>query len=164
MVVLAYGAFNLWHVWSTGRSDQARPVDAIVVGGAGRRRRDRRWASRAGRLAVVDYKTGKPPSQDDVLRGEAVQLSSYALLLETPVEQLDYVELAKDNVKPTTCAQGEDLQPLLQQIEQRLTVIDRALQDGVPLPAWGDDKVCGYCEFSGLCRRDTWLQDNDKHD
>jgi ATP-dependent helicase/nuclease subunit B len=118
----------------------------------------------AGRLAVVDYKTGKPPSQDDVLRGEAVQLSSYALLLETPVEQLDYVELAKDNVKPTTCAQGEDLQPLLQQIEQRLTVIDRALQDGVPLPAWGDDKVCGYCEFSGLCRRDTWLQDNDKHD
>jgi uncharacterized SAM-binding protein YcdF (DUF218 family) len=34
VVVLAYGAFNLWHVWSTGRSDQARPVDAIVVMGA----------------------------------------------------------------------------------------------------------------------------------
>jgi ATP-dependent helicase/nuclease subunit B len=117
-----------------------------------------------GRLAVVDYKTGKPPSKDEVLHGEAVQLSSYALLLDTPVEQLDYLELGKDGVKPTTCAQGKDLQPLLQRVEQRLTVMDRALQQAAPLPAWGDDKVCGYCEFSGLCRRDTWPQEEDNHD
>ena len=31
---LAYGLFSYWQVWSTGRSDEARPVDAIVVMGA----------------------------------------------------------------------------------------------------------------------------------
>jgi uncharacterized SAM-binding protein YcdF (DUF218 family) len=36
VVVVAggYYAFNVWQVWSTGRSDQARPVDALVVMGA----------------------------------------------------------------------------------------------------------------------------------
>ena len=29
-----YYAFSLWQVWSTGRADEARPVDAIVVMGA----------------------------------------------------------------------------------------------------------------------------------
>jgi uncharacterized SAM-binding protein YcdF (DUF218 family) len=32
--VVAYGLFSYWQVWSVGRSDQARPVDAIVVLGA----------------------------------------------------------------------------------------------------------------------------------
>jgi uncharacterized SAM-binding protein YcdF (DUF218 family) len=32
--MVAYGLFSYWQVWSTGRSDQARPVDAIVVMGA----------------------------------------------------------------------------------------------------------------------------------
>ena len=114
---------------------------------------------RDGRLAVVDYKTGRPPSRDDVLQGEAVQLSSYALLLDDPVEQLDYVELGRDGVTPVTCAGGDELPPLLQQIEQRLARLDAELQNAAPLPAWGDDKVCGYCEFSALCRRDSWPQD-----
>ena len=33
-VLVVYYAFTLWHVWSVGRSDQARDVDAIVVMGA----------------------------------------------------------------------------------------------------------------------------------
>ena len=33
-VGLVYLAFSFWQVWSTGRSDEARPVDAIVVMGA----------------------------------------------------------------------------------------------------------------------------------
>ena len=33
-VLAFYGLISLWQVWSTGRSDQARPVDAIVVLGA----------------------------------------------------------------------------------------------------------------------------------
>jgi hypothetical protein len=35
--------------------------------------------------------------------------------------------------------------------------LDRALQQQAALPAWGDATVCGYCEFSGLCRREMWL-------
>ncbi|MEO1057810.1 MAG: YdcF family protein, partial [Actinomycetota bacterium] len=31
---VAYYAFSLWQVWSTGRADEARPVDAVVVMGA----------------------------------------------------------------------------------------------------------------------------------
>jgi uncharacterized SAM-binding protein YcdF (DUF218 family) len=33
-LVVLYSFVSLWQVWSTGRSDQARPVDAIVVLGA----------------------------------------------------------------------------------------------------------------------------------
>jgi len=33
-LVLFYSLLSFWQVWSTGRSDQARPVDAIVVLGA----------------------------------------------------------------------------------------------------------------------------------
>jgi uncharacterized SAM-binding protein YcdF (DUF218 family) len=33
-VLVAYALFSFWNVWSTGRSDQARAVDAIVVMGA----------------------------------------------------------------------------------------------------------------------------------
>ncbi len=34
VVALGYYGFTLWQGWSTGRSDEARPVDAIVVMGA----------------------------------------------------------------------------------------------------------------------------------
>jgi vancomycin permeability regulator SanA len=34
LIVLTYGAVSLWQVWTTGRGDQARNVDAIVVMGA----------------------------------------------------------------------------------------------------------------------------------
>lgn len=34
LLFVGYYLVNLWHVWATGRSDQARPVDAIVVLGA----------------------------------------------------------------------------------------------------------------------------------
>ncbi len=34
LALLAYGLFSYWQVWSTGRSDEAQPVDAIVVLGA----------------------------------------------------------------------------------------------------------------------------------
>lgn len=33
-IAVAYLGFSYWQVWSTGRSDDARPVDAIVVMGA----------------------------------------------------------------------------------------------------------------------------------
>lgn len=34
VLLVAYGLFSFWQVWSTGRSDETRPVDAIVVLGA----------------------------------------------------------------------------------------------------------------------------------
>lgn len=119
----------------------------------------------ASGLAVIDYKTGNPPGRDDVLHGEAVQLPSYALLLDADVEQLEYLQIGNAGVTADVCAQGEDLQTLLQRVAERIAVIDQALQSQAELPAWGDDKVCAYCEFSGLCRRDIWQQhDEAGHD
>jgi ATP-dependent helicase/nuclease subunit B len=116
----------------------------------------------SGSTAIVDYKTGKPPGSDDVLSGEAVQLPSYALLLDEPVTRIDYLEFSKDKAKQHSCAEGERLQQLLHDVGQRLTQLDAALQESAALPAWGDPKVCGYCEFTGICRRDMWVHgDND---
>lgn len=113
----------------------------------------------AGAVAIVDYKTGPPATPDEVLQGEAVQLPSYALLLDLPVEQLEYLHIGNAGVRAVRCAEGTDLQALLGQVSQRLSVLGRALVEQAPLPAWGDAKVCGYCEFSGLCRRDNWYAD-----
>jgi ATP-dependent helicase/nuclease subunit B len=110
----------------------------------------------AGALAVVDYKSGSPPARQDVLQGEAVQLSSYALLLPGDVAQLEYLQIGNAGVTASVCAAGDELDTLLAAVAQRLAGIDAALQQQAGLPAWGDDKVCAYCEFSGLCRRDTW--------
>jgi ATP-dependent helicase/nuclease subunit B len=111
----------------------------------------------SGSTAIVDYKTGKPPRTDDVISGESVQLPSYALLLDASVVQLDYLEFTKDQAKQQTCAKGEELQQLLHDVGQRLTQLDAALHESAALPAWGDPKVCSYCEFSGICRRDMWI-------
>ncbi|MGD8842166.1 MAG: PD-(D/E)XK nuclease family protein, partial [Gammaproteobacteria bacterium] len=114
-----------------------------------------------GKLAVVDYKTGVPPSSDEVMQGEAVQLPSYALLLESDIEQLEYLRFGNAAVSPGICARGEELRDLLAAIAQRLTVLDEALQQQPGLPAWGDDKICAWCEFHGLCRRDAWQRGDD---
>ncbi len=112
----------------------------------------------SGALAVVDYKTGKLPGADAVLNGEAVQLPSYALLLETRMAQLNYLEFGKERVKEQLCAGAEELQQLLPALEARMVELDQALRQQAALPAWGDVKVCSYCEFSGLCRREMWAQ------
>jgi ATP-dependent helicase/nuclease subunit B len=119
---------------------------------------------RLGRRAIIDYKTGSAPAGDDVLHGEAVQLPSYALLLGNDVEQLQYLQIGNASVVPNVCAQGADLEALLERTAIRISVIDQALQAQAELPAWGDDNVCTYCEFSGLCRRDTWRRDGGECD
>jgi ATP-dependent helicase/nuclease subunit B len=118
----------------------------------------------AAALAVVDYKTGIPPAKDEVARGEAVQLPSYALLLDADIAQLEYLQFDNAGVAPEICASGEALQNLLSQVAQRLGAIELALQQQAGLPAWGDDKVCGYCEFGGLCRRAAWQGEDNGHE
>jgi ATP-dependent helicase/nuclease subunit B len=110
----------------------------------------------ADAVALVDYKTGRPPRPEDVLCGEAVQLPSYALMIDPPVERLDYLELARDKVTTRTCAEGEALHELLEQMAERLVRLSESLRGQAPLPAWGTPDVCGYCEFAGVCRRESW--------
>lgn len=107
-------------------------------------------------VAVVDYKTGQVPARQALVTGEAVQLPSYALLVDDEVAQLEYLQLGNAGVKAGAAIEGEPLRHLLTEVETRLRLLDDALRARAALPAWGDDKVCGYCEFRGLCRRDNW--------
>lgn len=107
-------------------------------------------------FSLIDYKTGGIHRKDDVEKGEDVQLASYALLVEN-VHEILYLHIDHSKgVKPEARITSETLETLIPQLEKRLDDMLQSIQDGQPLPAWGDEKTCKYCEFSGLCRRDSW--------
>ena len=105
--------------------------------------------------AIIDYKTGNPPKQADVDSGEKVQLSSYALLTDTPPARVEYLKL---DCKVTSGArlEGEALAALGDAVRRRLIDVLNDIDHGTPLPAWGDSQTCKYCTMDGLCRRQSW--------
>ena len=106
---------------------------------------------------IIDYKTGSSARQADVDCGEDVQLASYALLAgET--NSVMYLSLDESNgsVRTRASLEGEELRSLTHDIRERLQTVVRMEHDGKPLPAWGDEKTCSYCEFTGLCRKKVW--------
>ena len=157
--------------WQQGRERQWRP-EAVEVRaerpGYGpdlrlKGRLDRIDRGEAG-FAVVDYKTGTPPSAAEVEAGEAVQLPFYALLAEgaewQPVCRVEY--LALDEPRPGSRSALEDaetLAPLKEAVGERLLRLMAAVRDGAGLPAWGDAATCGRCRLEGVCRRPAWPTD-----
>lgn len=108
--------------------------------------------------AIIDYKTGYTPLQAEVDSGEAVQLPFYALLLGEHIQRVEYL-LVDTDIKGRARLEGEALEDLRARQQQRLGELVKALQSGAELPAWGDDKTCGYCTMQGLCRRGAWGPD-----
>lgn len=106
--------------------------------------------------AIIDYKTGAIPDQDDIDYGEAVQLPFYALLLDRPVARVEYVCLDKSRLSLKRYAEGDALAALRDRTAQRLAHIMKSMHDGAALPAWGDEETCEHCRMSGLCRRQSW--------
>jgi ATP-dependent helicase/nuclease subunit B len=140
---------------------------------AGERRRERRLdagpklTGRIDRIdqgadgdLVSDYKTGSAPTQIEVDSGEAVQLPSYGLLEETAPAAVQYVQLGKINQRNTVRTgsrlAGADLAGLSQAVLERLETVLGEITAGTPLPAWGDEDTCRYCEMDGLCRKQAW--------
>jgi len=118
-------------------------------------------------VSIVDYKTGIIPKNTDVLSGESVQLPFYALLAEhagrETVTQVEYLALdtaIKKGAAPTVKAIGaletETLDTLMKSTATRLNLLVDQITTGTPMPAWGDDITCEYCQMSGICRRETW--------
>ncbi|SCZ49695.1 PD-(D/E)XK nuclease family protein [Thiohalomonas denitrificans] len=144
-----------WRVHSAEVSARREAADGPIIQG----RLDRIDAAE-GRIAVTDYKTGRVPSDADVLAGEAVQLPCYALLAEAETgmatEQVEYLELGKEKVKSRAVLEGDRLHTLKSAIDVRLSELFERLQSGAEVPAWGDEKTCGYCPMDGLCRRQAW--------
>jgi ATP-dependent helicase/nuclease subunit B len=113
--------------------------------------------------AIIDYKTGPPPTQADVDSGEKVQLASYVLLLETPPERVTYLKLDRQ-VKPGATLAGTALTALAGGVRRRLVEVLDAIEKGSPLPAWGDERACRYCRMDGICRRQSWLEPGELSD
>ena len=119
-----------------------------------RGRLDRVDRSARGR-GIIDYKTGAAPDLDVVQRGEAVQLPSYALLLED-VLRVEYLTMDAQRVASIAGLEGEVLERLKRDIHQRLVNVWQAAREGSPLPAWGDPATCERCDMDGVCRREAW--------
>lgn len=107
--------------------------------------------------AIIDYKTGKTASQEDVDNGENVQLSTYALLDEeaTDVSYLS-VDSSNQRVETKSFLSDENLQSNREENKQRLIALFEQIHDKESLHAWGDSTVCHFCNFSGLCRKSEW--------
>ncbi|MDH5391559.1 MAG: PD-(D/E)XK nuclease family protein [Gammaproteobacteria bacterium] len=112
----------------------------------------------AAALAIIDYKTSsKTPSQSDVLCGEDIQLSTYALLVEN-ISQVEYLKLDEANGKVSSGAllEAEELHVTTQKTKERLLDLVKQLENNVALISNGNEEVCQFCNMSGLCRKDFW--------
>lgn len=139
--------------WRVQDTEVSREV-ALAAGAILKGRLDRVDAGETGQ-GVIDYKTGTPPAQKDVDAGEAVQLPTYALLLEDS-QRVEYLHLDRDKVKTAACLEGEALAELREAVATRLLHLLERLRAGSPMPAWGDEKACQHCTMDVVCRRSSW--------
>lgn len=109
------------------------------------------------RHAIIDYKTGQSPRQEDVDIGEDVQLATYALL-DREAGEVSYlsVDSSSQKVETRSFLSAENLQINREANSQRLTELFEQIRNKASLPAWGDDTVCRFCNFTGLCRKAEW--------
>ncbi len=96
------------------------------------------------------------------MTGESIQLPFYALLakqgLQQQASQVEYVSLDKNKVQTKTTLEGDALNDLSQQVGHRLVELMCDIQAGEPMTAWGDERTCQWCQMSGVCRRESWLE------
>ncbi|MBI3560122.1 MAG: PD-(D/E)XK nuclease family protein [Gammaproteobacteria bacterium] len=116
--------------------------------------------AQANALAIIDYKSGTPPSKREVLAGEEIQLPFYALLLSatTALTQGEYLKL-DTTVKSESLLDAAALSKLAQQLATQITASFEAMQHGSPLPAHPNEPTCRYCTMEALCRRQYWETD-----
>ena len=106
--------------------------------------------------SIIDYKTGQSANQDEVDSAEDVQLITYALL-DDDVDNVLYLNLDNTKgVKQGASISGDELLSLKNSGKNRLSDIIQMTQDGKRYSAWGSEKVCSYCKYTGICRKPFW--------
>lgn len=112
---------------------------------------------RGDELSVIDYKTQDASALRRRLEqpGEDVQLSAYALL-RPEVGEAAFLAVDEKNGKPRPVAPGEALPALAGRERVRFVDVFGRILAGAPLPANGEDSVCGWCEMQSLCRKRYW--------
>jgi ATP-dependent helicase/nuclease subunit B len=148
-------------------------VDGVAVSG----RADRIDRTADGRLAIVDYKTGKPPSNAQVEQGYALQLGVLGLIaarggfegVEGTPDGFEYWSLARSDKSDTGF--GYRCEPILE--GQKRTGIPRGeflsqteqfLRDALKRWILGDEPFAppvsppfpGYADYDQLMRFDEW--------
>ena len=117
---------------------------------------DRVDESADGDRIVIDYKTGsKKISTTEILNGEQVQLSTYALLMSA-ISRVEYWWLSQEPQKdiPLTSLEGEQLEIISQKVGDRLRGMFQSLNEHAEMPANGNAATCSYCYAQGVCRKD----------
>lgn len=140
--------------WEIDRLEEDRRLEIPLQGGgklALKGRLDRVDRSVEG-LSILDYKTRSVGALKEKISdsGEDVQLAVYALLLDEPILEAAFLSL-DGQVTPVS---PDKL--WIMENRARLSDIFGQIHAGAGLPAQGLEKVCGYCEMRGLCRKDYW--------
>ena len=139
-----------WNIYQLEEhTEQTLSNDITLVG------RLDRIDKQAEQYSIIDYKTGATAKQQDIDLAENIQLTSYAMLMKNIHSSL-YLKLDKGEVKQTGNIETEQLEKLKQDSLQRLESSIAEIKSYTPLPSWGDAKSCGYCDMSGLCRKQAW--------
>lgn len=107
-------------------------------------------------VAVIDYKTGASASANKIAAGEDVQLLTYGMLVDSAAELL-YLKLDPNECRSSTALKHSE--ELVEAAENRLNEVLDLMAKGHDLPAWGDEDVCKYCDYKGLCRKGSWQFD-----
>ena len=105
--------------------------------------------------SLYHFKTGATAKQTDIDLAENIQLTSYAMLMEK-IHSTLYLKLDKGELKQAGIIESEQLEKLREDSQQRLEASITEIKALTPLPSWGNAQSCGYCEMSGLCRKQAW--------
>jgi len=157
-LIPAYIDWQIRRAQTWSFSDAEQPGEVELLRGRTLKGRLDRIDRNATGVAVLDYKTGGIPKQDEVDQGEEVQLPSYALLTDTLPQRVEYLQV-DSRISNNIHLEGEALAELAAAVKQRLIAVLGEIEAGAALPAWGDTRTCGYCEMSGLCRKQAWLDE-----
>lgn len=143
-----------WEVLATERRSETRLADGTTLFG-----RIDRIDKNTQRKQIIDYKTGGSARQEAVDSAEDVQLITYSLL-EDDVDSVFYLKLddIKSGIKQGAELSGETLETLKTACRSRLENIIQMIHRGHTLQAWGDEQVCSYCRFAGICRKPFWSE------
>ena len=122
-------------------------------------------------LVILDYKTGRSRSKDEIIDGEAVQLPFYLLLLMTEKDphfarflgegndrvSAFYVDLYNNRkVSSKALVENQELIDAVENNKHRLIAVMDQLRQGYEAPAWGSVDVCKFCKMDVLCRKQLW--------
>ena len=102
-------------------------------------------------IHILDYKTRYRGSRNAMLDGEDIQLTAYALFYDK-VKAVSYLDMKG---RREVALEGEELIEVRKRLLERLQTFEEDAA-GSPLPAWGNDESCRYCDYGGVCRRKAW--------